>query len=77
MKKIRSGVKPEDHIAQFDCRYCGARWETRKGEGRYVGDQRDGDHYVFHCSDCDRDISVACSLFKAPPKNLGGSFYDR
>lgn len=37
---------------RFSCRGCGAVLEAEPNDGRLVGDQRDGDAYVFRCPHC-------------------------
>lgn len=54
-KKVKNTV-------EFECRGCEATLRANKSEGKRVGDQRDGDAYVFKCPDCGRDTWIDAQL---------------
>ena len=49
MKTIKQGRLPSEDIMRGACFHCKAEYEAKKGELKYVADQRDGDYYTAKC----------------------------
>jgi hypothetical protein len=57
MKTIKPGKLPSEEVMRGTCHHCKAVYEAKKGELKYVADQREGDYYTAQCLTCHDSVS--------------------
>lgn len=55
---IQRGMLPADKVYKSTCRECHSTLQFKRGDARYVSDQRDGDALVVKCPVCKQEIWV-------------------
>lgn len=64
MEIVKRGQLPGDEEAEWDCKTCHSTIRAKKFEGKYHGDQREGDSIIFLCPFCGDINYITVAKFK-------------
>lgn len=64
MEIIKRGQLPGDKEVEWHCKKCDSTIKAKRSEGKFQGDQREGDCIIFLCPYCGETNWISTSKFK-------------
>lgn len=64
MKIIKRGKLPSEGEAEWTCRNCQSAIKSKRSEGKFESDQRDGDFVRVSCPVCGHEKCISVKLYK-------------